>query len=91
MTYTVTFSEDIDKTLAKFRKSNPAVYKKLMNFFHELMEHPRSGTGHVEPLLKGNSVTYSRTITKKDRLIYDVYDDEERVEILQIESHYGDK
>jgi len=44
----------------------------------ELEEHPRTGTGHPEPLVKGGSITYSRRITTKDRLIYDVYDEEKR-------------
>jgi len=42
----------------------------------ELVDHPRAGIGHPEPLKHGNSVTYSRRITANDRLIYDIYDDE---------------
>lgn len=57
----------------------------------ELQVHPREGTGHPEPLLSGNSITYSRRITKKDRLIYDVYDDIVKVLVLTAMGHYRDK
>ena len=57
----------------------------------ELAEHPRTGTGHPEPLISGNSVTFSRRISGKDRLIYDIYDDVVTVLILSMEGHYKDK
>ena len=53
--------------------------------------HPREGTGHPEPLLRGNDITYSRHITKKDRLIYDIYDDVVKVLVLTAKGHYRDK
>jgi toxin YoeB len=89
--FTVGYTEDAEKSISRFKKSNPAAFNKLEKFVAELHEHPRTGTGHPEPLAKGNSVTYSRTITKKDRLVYDVYDDELHVEVLSVEGHYKDK
>ena len=53
---------------------NRPQYKKLVKLLNELMEHPRIGTGHPEPLKSGDSLTYSRRISKKDRLIYDIYE-----------------
>ena len=70
---------------------NIAAYKKVMSLIDELYVHPRTGTGHPEPLIKGNQMTYSRKITKKDRLIYDIYEDEILVLILTAEGHYLDK
>lgn len=57
----------------------------------EIIEHPREGTGHPEPLKIGNNVTFSRRITQKDRIIYDIYDDVVKVLILAVEGHYTDK
>lgn len=91
MIYKVEFSKDAAKTVAKYKKSNPVLYKKLERLFDELMEHPRTGTGHPEPLKAGNSVTYSRRITAHDRLIYDIYDDTVTVLVIEVEGHYGDK
>jgi toxin YoeB len=89
--FKIEYTEDAKKSIAKFKKSNPSTFKKLEKFVDELHEHPRTGTGHPEPLTNGNSVSYSRTITKKNRLVYDVYDDEERVDVLRVEGHYYDK
>lgn len=89
--YTLEFTQAAIKTVAKYKKSNPLSYKKLVRLLEELMEHPRTGTGHPEPLKAGDSVTYSRRISKGDRLIYDVYKDKVMVLVLTIEGHYGDK
>ena len=91
MIYTIRFSDEAKKIIANYKKSNPAAYKKLSRLLAEIIEHPRKGTGHPEPLIKGNSVTYSRRISASDRLIYDVYDDIVVVLILSIKGHYRDK
>ena len=89
--YTLNFTTEAIKTLSKYKKSNPTNYKKLIKLFDELMEHPRIGIGHPEPLKTGNSITYSRRITKKDRIIYDIYDETVTILILALEGHYYDK
>ena len=75
MNYTIRFSDEAEKVIAKYKKSNPIAYKKISRLLIEISEQPREGTGHPEPLVKGNSVTYSRRISANNRLIYDVYDD----------------
>lgn len=91
MTYKIEFLKDVAKNIAKYKKSNPVFYKKLVTLLDELMEHPRTGIGHPEPLKAGNSITYSRRITAQDRLIYDVYDDTVTVLVIEVEGHYADK
>lgn len=91
MSYRIVFTPEVEKTLAKYKKSNPILFKKIIRFMPELEEHPRSGTGHPEPLISGSSVTYSRRISANDRLIYDIYEDTVTVRILSISGHYGDK
>ena len=91
MNYQIDFTPDAQKILTKYKKSNPSAFKKISKLMPELAEHPRSGTGHPEPLISGNSVTYSRRISGKDRLIYDVYDEAKTILILSIEGHYSDK
>ena len=71
-TYKIDFTQIAIKDISKYKKSNPINYKKVVKLLNELMEHPRTGTGHPEPLKSGNSITYSRRITKNDRLIYDI-------------------
>lgn len=74
MLYEIDFTPIAIKSISKYKKSNPVQYKKLVKLLNELMEHPRIWTGHPEPLKSGDSLTYSRRISKKDRLIYDIYE-----------------
>ena len=90
-TYKIDFTQIAIKDISKYKKSNPINYKKVVKLLNELMEHPRTGTGHPEPLKSGNSITYSRRITKNDRLIYDIYDKTVTVLVLTVEGHYNDK
>ena len=91
MSYRLEYSKYAEKTLAKYKKSNQIAFKKCERLLKEITEHPRMGTGHPEPLVSGNDVTYSRRITANDRIIYDIYDDIVVVMILSIEGHYDDK
>lgn len=91
MSYFVKLSKSAEKVFKKWNKSNPLLCKKANAIFHELAEHPRTGTGHPEALKGRNNITYSRHITAHDRIIYDVYDDSVLVMVLEIEGHYDDK
>ena len=89
--YTIEFTQIAIKTVSKYKKSNPVQYKKLVKLLEELMEHPRTGTGQPEPIKAGESITYSRRISKNDRLIYDIYEEKVIVLVLTVEGHYDDK
>jgi len=91
MIYAVEFSKAAEKTLKKWKKSNPRVYKKAIEVLIDIMEHPRTGIGHPEALIGGDDITYSRHITAHDRIIYDIYDEKVSVLIIQVEEHYDDK
>lgn len=91
MSYTLRYSDEADRTIAKYKKSNPIAYKKVIRLLEEITEHPRTGTGHPEPLVKGSSIKYSRHISGKDVLVYNVYDDIVVVLVVSAEGHYDDK
>jgi toxin YoeB len=91
MIYEIQYSDEAKKIIAKYKKSNPIAYKKVSRLIIEIAEHPRTGTGHPEPLVAGNLVTYSRRISANNRIIYDIYDDVVVVMILSLEGHYDDK
>lgn len=57
MLYEIDFTPIAIKSISKYKKSNPVQYKKLVKLLNELMEHPRIGTGHPEPLKSGDSLT----------------------------------
>ena len=89
--YKLKFTKPADKTIKKWQRSNPNAYKKLSILLHELIDHPRTGTGHPEPLVGGHDITYSRRITAHDRLIYDIYENIVTILVVQVEEHYNDK
>ena len=91
MTYTIRVSHGVDKVIAKWKKSNPDLFKKYRRIFEELLEHPKTGLGHPEPLKGGEDMTWSRHVTAHDRIIYDVYEDTVEVYVLEVEGHYNDK
>lgn len=91
MMYAVEFSKAAGKTLKKWKKSNPVLFKKASAILMDIMEHPRTGIGHPEPLVGGKDITYSRHITAHDRIIYDIYDEHVYVLVIQLEEHYDDK
>ena len=89
--YAVEYSRSAGKTLKKWKKSNPQLFKKATSILLDIMEHPRTGIGHPEPLVGGKDITYSRHITAHDRIIYDIYDEHVYVLVIQLEEHYDDK
>lgn len=91
MKYKIEYSSDAEKSIKKIRKSAPQVYNKLRKLIVELIDHPRTGTGHVEQLKGGGGNIYSRHIAAHHRLIYEVLDDVVVVTVISIEGHYDDK
>ncbi|WP_315403612.1 type II toxin-antitoxin system YoeB family toxin [Hoylesella saccharolytica] len=91
MSYKVEVSKDADKVIRKWKKSNPQLFNKYRSIFHELVDHPKTGTGHPEPMKEGNGITYSRRVTAHDRIVYDIYEDVITVLIIEVEGHYSDK
>lgn len=84
-----------DKALEDIRKlkasgDKPAM-KKLASLLEELKEHPKSGTGRPEQLRGELSGKWSRRISEKHRLVYEINDETVIVDVLQAYGHYSDK
>jgi len=47
MNYTIRFSDEAKKVVAKYKKSNPIAFKKLSKLLTEITEHPREGRYNV--------------------------------------------
>ncbi len=91
MIYSFSFENSALKVIAKWKKSNPALYKKFCKVLEDTVQHPRTGIGHPEPLVGGGDITYSRRITAHDRMIYNIHDELIEILIIQVEEHYNDK
>ena len=89
MSYSVRIMPAAEKSIKKWKKSNAGLHKKFVSLLSELSEHPRTGIGHPEPLRGGNDITWSRHISAHDRIVYDIYDNELVVLVIEVEGHYG--
>lgn len=91
MQYEIRYTPEANIGLAKLQKNEPKAFQKALRFIEELKEHPKTGTGHPEPL-KGEPLgRWSREITKKHRMVYRIYNEEVVVLILTSYGHYTDK
>lgn len=91
MSYRLELSPRALNDLERIKKSgNKSVINKLKVIFQELMEHPLVGTGKPEKL-RHRENTYSRRLSGKDRVVYSIYDDLVKVNVLQMLGHYDDK
>ena len=91
MQYKVIVMPEAMRDLQRLAQSEPKAYTKAGRFLKELEEHPKTGTGHPEPLKGKPDNRWSREITKKHRMVYRIFDTEVYVEVLTAYGHYGDK
>lgn len=85
--YKVTFTEQADEDLARLKRSEPQAYKKAQRLLLELIDHPREGTGKVKELKYGLKGLWSRRITDKHRLFYEIQDEVISVVVVQAWGH----
>lgn len=89
--YAIVYSSRAEEDLRKLKKYEPAAFQKALKLLNELTEHPKTGTGHPEPLKGDRAGQWSRTITKKHCLVYEIFEKEVHVDILTAYGHYDDK
>ena len=89
--YTITNSPRAEEDLRKLKRNEPSAFKKAFILLNELADHPKTGTGHPEPLKGQPEGRWSRQITKKHRLVYRIFETEVHVEVLTAYGHYNDK
>ena len=91
MIYEIKLTDQVKEDLVRLAKSEPKSYSKAMRFIEELRVHPKTGTGHPEPLKGKPEGRWSREITKKHRLVYRIFETEVYVDVLAAYGHYDDK
>lgn len=89
--YTIRYTQDAKEDLLRLQRNEPKAFQKVNRFIEELRIHPKSGTGHPEPLKGKPEGRWSRQITKKHRLVYRIFDTEVVVLVLSSYGHYEDK
>ena len=89
--YRISYTDEAVEDFKRLQKSEPKAYQKVKRFINELREHPKTGTGHPEPLKGKPEGRWSRQITKKHRLVYRIFDTEVLVLVLSSYGHYDEK
>ena len=77
--------------MKQLKYDEPKVFRKMENMLMELMEHPKTGTGHPEPLKGQPEGRWSRRMSKKHRLVYRIFEDTVLVLVLRAYGHYNNK
>lgn len=91
-TFDITISKSAADDFEKIKKSGlPAVKKKLERILEELKIDPTEGVGSPEQLRGTEGIVYSRELTKKDRIVYEIFEEENLIVISQFLGHYDDK
>jgi toxin YoeB len=91
MAYELRYTPIANMGLANLERNEPKAFGKALRLLEEIQEHPRTGTGHPEQLSGDLTGKWSRRITKKHRLIYEIHDMEVIVIVISAYGHYSDK
>jgi len=89
--YKLDYTDEAKLDMQRLKHDEPKAFQKLGKLLGELMEHPRTGTGKPEPLKGDRAGQWSRYITKKHRLVYEIRDKKVIVLVLTAYGHYGNK
>jgi len=80
--YKIIFLKKAGKDILKIKKSgNKSDRKNIDIFLKEIKLNPRMGIGHPERLKYRNGEVWSRTINKKDRFVYEIFEDKILIEV----------
>ena len=92
MSYAIEMTQESLDGIQELKKSGDlAALKKLNKLLDELREHPETGTGRPEKLKYNYTGKWSRHISEKHRLIYEIHEDIITVFVLSTFGHYEDK
>lgn len=91
MRYEVNILQEAENDLKRLLRHEPNAYKKAIKLIAELYEHPRTGTGHPEPLKGKPEGRWSRKVTSRHRLVYRIFETKVYVDVLAAYGHYDDK
>jgi toxin YoeB len=87
--YSIEIKETAQKEIKLIQKSgDKATIKKIELILLELENHPTTGTGKPELLKHELSGYWSRRLNKKDRIIYQILEDEVIVVVVSALGHY---
>ena len=84
----VLFASVAQKDFEKWAQSNTRIFIKINELINDIDQHPYSGLGKPEPLKHELAGFWSRRITAKDRLVYQISPKNEII-IISCKGHYS--
>jgi toxin YoeB len=91
MSYKIIILPTADRDIQFLKNDEPQTLKKVIRLIGELRQHPTTGTGHPKPLGGDRTGQWSRRITQKHRLVYQIDEMQITVLVLSAYGHYDDK
>lgn len=91
MLYEIEYAPAALDHIQELAENEPKAFKKLQKLVQELEEHPTTGTGKPHRLSGDRAGQWSRSITKKHRLVYEIDGPRVLVYVLSAYGHYDDK
>ena len=89
--YRIDYDPEFEDDIKKFKKTGDKLAEnKIKTLLKELAEHPKTGTGKPEQLKGYNGKRWSRRITQRHRLCYEIHDDIILVLVFAAYGHYED-
>lgn len=78
-----------EEHLSDFRKNDKSSYIKCFDLLRASVHDPRKGIGQPERLkYYAEKEIYSRRVNKKDRMVYEIFEEEQLLEIMSFKGHY---
>ena len=88
----IEFTKNADLDLEFWKKSGQkAIQKRISNLLMDMKKNPYKGLGNPKSLKHDLSGSWSREIDKKNRLLYDVDEANDKITIHSLCGHYFDK
>ena len=92
MIYRIDYSKKAKEDIMRHRKSgDKQILKKIYVLLDELKIHPITGTGKPERLKHRRGDVWSRRITDRHRLVYEIFEEVVLVEVIGAYGHYDNK
>ncbi len=89
--YKILILKKAEDDLENFRNGDRSSYVKCFDLLRNIATDPRNGIGKPEKLrYYEDREVYSRRVNKKDRMRYEIYEEELLVEIIACKGHYND-
>jgi toxin YoeB len=89
--YEIYFSDRAKKEVIKLKKDELSAFNKLNKLLKDIKAHPRTGIGKPEQLGGNRAGQWSRRISSRHRLVYEIHDNIIEVYVLSCIGHYDEK